>query len=80
MVHPVRLNITFARIPYSPDHVYVGLNPLLLLIDAMQRVDAVQLKMSSFRLEHAFISNEVLQSVSAHSMSMNAVLVSVFLP
>jgi hypothetical protein len=36
MVHPIRLNMTFARIPYSPDQVYVGLNPLLLLIDAMQ--------------------------------------------
>jgi hypothetical protein len=71
-IHPIKLNITFARIPKAANEVYVGVNPLRLLIDAMQHLDSAQLKMNKFRVEHpletAATLTQVLTNHYAHQV------------
>ena len=66
-VHPIKANITFTRIPSDPTNVYVGFNPLRLIRDAMQRVDSVQLRLSSLSVRHVLQSSDILlTTISKH--------------
>eukprot|EP00936_MAST-01D_sp_MAST-1D-sp1_P000738 g738.t1 len=61
-IQPIKANLSFVMIPESASAVYSGLNPIRLLLQLMQRVDACQLRISALSMRHVLQSDAVLRA------------------
>jgi hypothetical protein len=59
-VHPMKINITFARVPENRAEEYSGVNPIRILLDAMQRIDSAEIGLSALTLHHPLTSADLL--------------------
>jgi hypothetical protein len=59
-LHPMQINMTFSRVPENRAEEYSGVNPLRILIDAMQRIDRAEISLRALLLHHPLTSADLL--------------------